>query len=97
MENETKIEMKDGVVEAQGTRFCPLCGKNRKNGEFKSIVMGAVYNMEGRIEGCQACQVVFHNARRMWQMMMIKFKQQQIDEAKAKNEIDQAMGKRIAS
>jgi MinD superfamily P-loop ATPase len=43
-------------------RFCRLCGKNKSTKEFRVIQLAKLGNAVVKYSGCEACDVVIHNA-----------------------------------
>lgn len=98
MSDEQVNEMKvgDGEIKAVvGEKFCPLCMKNRKSGEFKECVIGALPGMVIKVEACISCNVVFHNAQRICQEVIQKYQQQQREQQALRAAIDEKIGKKV--
>jgi len=92
MIEETKIEVKGNEIEVNpDSKFCPLCGKNRKNQDFKPCTIGATPQFAIKVDACSSCNVVFHNARRICEDVMKKFRDQQKQQQLAKEIIDREL------
>jgi hypothetical protein len=75
MENEPK-KAEEGELKPQ--KACPLCAKNRNEDEFKPTLIGALDKLECKIEICSLCQIVLHNARRIFAEAIKQMKEKQM-------------------
>ena len=92
MEEETKVEVKGNEIEVNpDSKFCPFCGKNRKGQDFKPCVIGSTHQFTIKVSACKSCNVVFHNARRIFNDVVNKM----VDQSKQQQLAKEAISNRL--